>query len=73
MLVADVEVMDGIGSGMGGGRGLGATSGEVVTPTGIRLAMIGLGGEDSVEVGEAEDSVELGAGERDGTGMEKAD
>ena len=72
VLVVDVEVINGIGSGMGD-RGLGATSGEVFTPVGIRSAMIGLGVEDSTEVGKAEDSVELGAGEGDGTGMKEAD
>ena len=70
VLVADVEVINGIGSSMGD-RGLGATSGEVFTPVGIGSAMIGLGVEDSTEVGKAEDSVELGAGEGDGTGMKE--
>ena len=73
LLVADVEGMNGIGSSMGGGRGLGATSGEVFTPVGIGSAMIGLGVEESAKVGKAEDSVELGAGKGDGTGMEEAD
>lgn len=54
-------------SGLGGGRGLGVTSGEVFTVAGIGLAMIGLGVE------EAEDSVELGVDEGDGTSMEEAD
>ena len=52
---------------MGGGRGLGVTSGEVFTIVGIGLAMIGLGVE------EAKDSVELEVDEGDGTSMEKAD
>ena len=43
------------------------------TPVGIGSATIGLGVEESAKVGKAEDFVDLGAGEGDGTGMEEAD